>query len=253
MKRGRVILLSVGVAIVTAVVGIYALRPREPVYRGKPLSFWLEGYRPSQLGGPEQTNADEAILQVGTNAIPTLLRMARAKDSALTLKLVELTQKQRFLRFDYIRASERNIQAVHGFRQLSAAAKDAVSEPFHSLPQETTPAALGYIGPAAEKSIPVLLRCATNANPMVRGNAVYALGQIQREPDLVVPILLKSLNDPDPGVRGDAAFSVGAFGARQAIPTLLELLDDHLEWTREQAAEALKKIDPVAAAKAGVK
>ena len=80
-----------------------------------------------------------------------------------------------------------------------------------------------------------------------------SLGQIQGEPQLVVPTLLMSLHDPDPGVRGDAAFSVGAFGARQAIPKLLELLHDQLEWTREQAAEALKKIDPQAAAIARVK
>jgi HEAT repeat protein len=149
---------------------------------------------------------------------------------------------------------------VYGFQKLGAAAKDAVpalveicEQNLSGLRQETAPAALGHIGPAAKKAIPVLLRCATNTGPMVRGNAIYALGQIQGEPELVVPLLLKSLHDPDPGVRGDAAFSVGAFGTRQAIPTLLELLDDPLEWTREQAAEALKKIDPAAARKAGVK
>jgi len=252
--------LVASVVIAVAMLLTVSLRPREPVYQGRPLSFWLEGYRPPELGGPGQKNADEAIRQAGTNAIPTLLRMARAKDSTLTLKLIGLAQKQHFIKITYIPASVRNIQAVYGFRELAADAKEAVptlvgmcDTSISRTPQETTLAALGYIGSAAKRAIPALLRCATNTNPMVRGNAIYALGQIQGEPQLVVPTLLVSLHDPDPGVRGDAAFSAGAFGARQAIPRLLELLHDQLEWTREQAAEALKKIDPQAAATARVK
>jgi HEAT repeat protein len=186
--------------------------------------------------------------------------MARARDSALTLKLIGLARKQHWIKINHTSASVRNIEAVYGFRQLGADAKDAVpalieicEQNLSRTSQETTPAALGYIGPAAAKAIPVLLRCATNSNPMIRGNAIYALGQIHGEPELVLPFLIKSLHDFDHGVRGDAAFAVGAFGARQAVPALLELLKDELEWTREQATEALKKIDPAAAAKAGMK
>ncbi|HXT41832.1 MAG TPA: HEAT repeat domain-containing protein [Candidatus Angelobacter sp.] len=209
---------------------------------------------------PEQKLADEAVRQIGTNAIPTLLRMARARDSALTLKLIGLARKQHWIKINHTSASVRNIEAVYGFRQLGADGKDAVpalieicEQNLSRTSQETIPAALGYIGPAAKQAIPVLLRCATNTNPVVRGNAIYALGQIHGDPELVLPVLIRSLHDSDHGVRGDAAFAVGAFGARQAVPTLLELLKDELESTREEAAEALKKIDPAAAANGDVK
>ena len=39
----------------------------------------------------------ERLRHIGTNAIPTLLRRLRAKDSPLTLRLVALAQKQHLL------------------------------------------------------------------------------------------------------------------------------------------------------------
>src|SRR5215469_11736120 len=61
--------------------------PPEPVYQGKRLGEWLAGYN-----GPSP-ETDEVVRRLGTNAIPTLLRMLRAKDSQLAAGLVKLVRK----------------------------------------------------------------------------------------------------------------------------------------------------------------
>ena len=183
-KQVRIPVAILFVAILCA-IGWRVLHSTEPEYRGKPLSFWLEGYRVHNLGGPEQKNADDAISHTGTNSIPTLLKMARAHDSALKLRVRQWAQKQHFIKIDYVSASERNIQAVYGFQKLGSKGKDAVpalialcEQNISRTTREAIPAALGWIGPEAKQAIPVLLPNATNANPFVRGNAIYALGQI---------------------------------------------------------------------------
>lgn len=63
-------------------VGVFAwqLWPSpEPVYQGKRLLRWLDDAFWS--GGPSGETAT-AIKSMGTNALPTLLRMIQAKDSA---------------------------------------------------------------------------------------------------------------------------------------------------------------------------
>src|SRR5216117_4029967 len=69
MKRGRVIVLCVAAAIVILVVGIYALRPREPSYQGKSLSEWVD-----LLYTPNHTQAMNSIAAIGPKAIPFLSR-----------------------------------------------------------------------------------------------------------------------------------------------------------------------------------
>src|SRR5579872_4898885 len=90
------------IVLFAAILGGFAwdvLRQREPVYQGKPLSVWLEGY---ERGGWARQNADEAVRQAGTNAIPTLLRMLQEKDSPMMLKLVALARRQHFIKIKYI-------------------------------------------------------------------------------------------------------------------------------------------------------
>jgi hypothetical protein len=73
-KRWRIVLAILIVAMVGGVVW-QVLRQREPVYQGKPLSVWLEGYtsRSARLRGVQK--AKEAVRHAGTNALPMLLAM----------------------------------------------------------------------------------------------------------------------------------------------------------------------------------
>src|SRR5690242_12224993 len=84
-----------------AVAGLFwaVLPPTEPSYDGKTLSYWLAQYEGIGSAGadtkePKAIESREAIRHIGTNALPTLLRMLRAKDSRVKLVLVNLIERQ---------------------------------------------------------------------------------------------------------------------------------------------------------------
>ena len=69
-------------------------------------------------------------------------------------------------------------------------------------------------------------------------------------------MLINALNDPDLQIRTAALMALQGLGqnAKPALPVLVEFLSNAqsgIEWT--YASNALKSIDPDAAAKAGVK
>jgi HEAT repeat protein len=127
---------------------------------------------------------------------------------------------------------------------------------------------LGFIGPDARLAAPALLRATKDKDSGVRRCAFFALGRIQPDAEITVPVLVARLDDPYPGAQWQAALALGRYGpeARAAVPALLRTLATNK--ARALAAgvdlprhdifndafrSALKKIDPEAAAKAGVK
>lgn len=227
----------------------------EPVYQGKRLGKWLAGYN-----GPSP-ETDEAVRRLGTNAIPTLLRMLRAKDSQVTVSLVRLAGKQHLIKFAYHYDFQKNAEAARAFDSLGADAKDAVPELIKIFEQNIsaysrnyTAWSLGAIGPSAAKAIPTLLGGTTNTN-LYRCTAIFALGKIHAEPELVVPALTKFLKDPDRAVRANTISSLELFGsdARPAVSALVQALNDQDRLVRKLAQSALKKIDSEVAAEAKLK
>ena len=267
-KRARVMLAVVAVLAV-ALVGVIvwqAWPPNEPVYQGKPLSFWM---KPKWMGSPGRSgmpvlkgdNADAAVRQAGTNAIPTLLRLLRARDSALKIKLMALAQKQHVIKIEFIPAEGWNGAAVAGFSVLGTNGQNAVPELIDIANQNISHEsqldalfALGNIGPPAKAAIPSLLCFVTNADSDVRDIAMFALGRTHAEADRVVPVLINALSDPESGIRDRAAFELGRFGpeAKAAVPALVEYLNSAAEMYRPSATNALIKIDPEAAVKVGI-
>ena len=110
--------------------------------------------------------------------------------------------------------------------------------------------ALGFIGPEARVAGPALFRAAKDTDGLVRNNAIWALSRILPDPQLTIPVLIASLDDVHPIARENAAIGLAKYGqeAKAAVPALLRTLA-----TNRSAGWALKKIDPEAAAKAGVK
>src|SRR5205809_503822 len=109
-----------------------ASRPREPMFEGRTLTSWLEWHVPTSSANPPFNSpgwhkADEALRRIGTNAIPPLLRMIRAKDPPPpVLKLLEMAGRHRWTRVNYRRASQRNEEAEYAFRVLGTNAVSAV-------------------------------------------------------------------------------------------------------------------------------
>jgi HEAT repeat protein len=235
-KRGRVLIAIAAVAIlaVLAWTVLYSPAP-EPVCRGKPLSYWLQGFIPGSPNQPTYTDATVAVDAIGTNAIPVLVRMLRAHDSPLKTKFFFWAAHVRFLKLSYTPSFLINIQAQEAFRFLGPSAATAVPELIGILDQQISPhsevstaLALANIGPEAKAAVPSLLSMATSTNEFVRGHALYALGRIHAEPGMVVPILVKALHDPFAMNRGTAAGALGRFGgnARPALPALLAMFHD---------------------------
>ena len=72
-RRFYILLLAVGVMVVVVALLVGMFRSQEPVYHGRPLSFWVAGLKddaPSD-GRPE---AEQAVRHIGTNALPFLLK-----------------------------------------------------------------------------------------------------------------------------------------------------------------------------------
>jgi len=114
---------------------------------------------------------------------------------------------------------------------------------------------LGSIGPAASNSVPLLLMQSSRTNDVYAVWAIWALGQIHAQPEIVVPTLTKLLGNADPGVKGESARALGRFGAAAsaAVPALLEYLNEKKPGQLNSFREALVKIDPEVASKAGFK
>jgi tetratricopeptide (TPR) repeat protein len=107
------------------------LAPREPSYQGKPLSFWLSRAAESGLfladqKDPNAKECREAIRGMGTNAIPMLLRILKAKDSALRRAAMDLVERQDFVRIPIGSVEEQKQKAQAGFYLLGELASNAV-------------------------------------------------------------------------------------------------------------------------------
>src|SRR5687768_6496036 len=74
---------------------------KEPVYGGKPLSFWLEEFTgappAARVFNPSRRmEAEEAIRHIGTNGLPVFLRLLRASDQQWKMRLLKFASKKGF-------------------------------------------------------------------------------------------------------------------------------------------------------------
>ena len=253
MKR-RIIIAFLFFAFFTALIWLFL--PAGPSYQGKPLRYWLAFYTLYVPGSsPEhQDQVDEAVREIGTNGIPTLLEMLQEKDPppskvrwrAILWILRIIPQPQP--------ASRHHLQAARAFQVLGADASNAVPalvQIYHRKispsSQQQTLEALRGIGPSAlATAAPVLLDGLTNSSTSTAG---FAISEMHGQSEVFVPALINALKDPNDFVRSSAARTLAKYGpaAKPAVPALIPLLNDP-DWNVHRfAADALKKIDPEAA------
>src|SRR5712672_2996511 len=107
MPRSRIVLISIilplGLVIPFACV-MRVGQVKDPVYQGKAFSSWLIQYDetnnshpvgPSDIKARSDVRLDafNAIRHIGTNGLPLLLELARAKDSSVRRSAVNLVMK----------------------------------------------------------------------------------------------------------------------------------------------------------------
>jgi hypothetical protein len=133
MSKRMAFILVVMVTTGWVAIVCYGPHSREPSYDGRPLSDWLNDlyqnthfYFPTndpldQVMGPRRNRAALAVKSIGTNAVPFLISMLRAKDSRLKQQFVALASKQSLFPVPRLRTPECWRCAGMGFEVLRPA------------------------------------------------------------------------------------------------------------------------------------
>lgn len=246
---------------IAGVISWQVSRQREPRYQGIRLTVWLKQYGTNHWStgrdGPLEKEAQAAIRQVGTNAIPLYLSIMSARESPLKRKLLALAPRPLVARLHLRSLYSYRLLGAYGLIALGPDAKPAVPALMGLLTDKDAqvryPAvfALRCLGPAASDALPSLITCLKDPEFIVRDEAVLALGTIHQQPDQVVPILVGVLdqawNPQNSAILWlDAMSALREFGtrAKPAVPRLLNLLGDEHEDIRSLATNTLMVIDP---------
>jgi HEAT repeat protein len=234
------------VVMITLACAIAALilHSREPEYEGKRLRLWLQDYE----FGKDCPAAEKAVRNIGTNGLPTLLRLMAAQDHPAWSNVVHFASQHGIKRLDYIPADILHSQAWFGFHALGASASNAVPQLLKMYRPEPCfrhyALVLGEIGPPASNAIPALLFNLGNTNVAVRACAVRALGRIHCSAASVVPALTAALDDSVAEIRYEAVVALGLFEeeAKSAAPVLVRYLDSPTNYGVSQTVWALNQI-----------
>jgi hypothetical protein len=256
------------IVAVTAAIW-FVLSPHEPpmpVYEGRTLRQWLEEYSyyvtPDTRYNPSryplgQSDAEKAVHQIGTNALPTLLSMAGHRYWFFYHLKLERMAKE-YLKLKRSPAVADHELARNGFKILGPIAKPSVPALIRLMDdrdftvQITAIECLAYIGPDSEPAIPQLLQRLQQSNSVnvLQWSATWALGAIHRRPNLVLSCLVGNLNSTNslPGLgnvlRHNSIQAVAEYGpqAKSAVPALLPFLESPDLGTRKHASNALARI-----------
>jgi hypothetical protein len=108
----------------------------------------------------------------------------------------------------------------------------------------------------AQEVLPVLLAGMKDRDEWIRRMSMNALGPMGRHAALAIPALIAEAANRDPETQDVAVMALGQIGppAKDAVPILIEVYrQDRDKYSRMFAADALRRIDPKAAAAAGVR
>ena len=152
--------------------GLWQVREaREPVHEGQKLSEWMERHLPSSAANPPYGSegwkkAHEAIRNIGTNGIPTLLKMISATDNGFKRRFLKWASTQPRLHLRYRPAYQLNEEAEYAIEILGTNAVGAVpgltkiyQDARSESSQRCTALALGHIGRGARTSNIRTIRC----------------------------------------------------------------------------------------------
>ncbi len=237
----------------TCLIAVASARSSEPVYNGKPLSEWLYILQVGYTSTGEPVDYDttrEAIRQMGTNAIPTLLDILGATDRNKWWVLRRLKSpgfKEAFRNRNVSTGDLEDIGA-QGFAILGTNAVSAIpkiNKLFRNSESCSAAAkALAQLGPEGFAALTNALSDKNLVNTIV-----WTIGEKGgSDTQTITKILVGALKSPEWETRGSAAHFLAKKDATLAIPALIPMLDDSVYLPREGAAEALESYGPAAKA-----
>ena len=260
-RRRWIFILLVG--IIAAGITFIVLRPREPTYQGRPVSFWFHQYAFSLSPTREETL--ESMAEIGAEAIPYLARMLRRKESwtgrTYRSQWPRLPEPVKRWLPRPIDPARRHVDAMACLSRLSLSFNtaippliEALDDPDLRIPAIHTLGQMASTGPGRGRIAAALSSATQDASPFVRREAVAALSwagrSVEDKAELrpAVPALIKALDDSDKGVRTDAAVALRELGpaAKESVPALRKRFEDPKTDAEErpQLAHALVEIEP---------
>jgi hypothetical protein len=278
MTRRRWIFVSAAFVLLFAgVVVILFRKTAEPSFKGTSLTAWVEDIEPALIPGgrgvvalgpgmfirkippgmapvekAKHDIAAAAIREMGTNAIPHLLKMIYARDSYLKTKAIQLNPKQKLITLPIKTSAQQRAHALPALEQLGPAALWAwinVLTNDSSTTEARTYASrrLQWMGRHAAPALLTWVKLLDHSNPEVMRTAQAALLNCDATGFLLSFHNLK--NSPDRDVRASAAWSLGYIGKHpeKTIPALIAVLADTNRTVRQNAVEALGKFGTNAA------
>ncbi len=218
---GGLCVLAAGIWVLTLTVGT-----KDTLYQGKNAYYWSE-----QITNSVAAASNRAIAVLHGEIIPYLTNQmfCDTNDSRFRMALVEQLNSLPGVQIEYLISYGRRGQAV---------------------------GQLGFFGTNAKPAIPALLKALRSRDEPLLGAAAGALVRIQAEAKVAVPALIEGAVDSLGRGQPDVVEALGDYGAeaKAAVPVLIKLLKDRSSKDiRTAVPAALKKIDPEAAAAAGVK
>ena len=299
MKR-RITGYLLCLAFILAVWCLFGAFEGEPRYQGKTVDEWRLA-----LDFPEtRTRAVDALLHLGTNQTPAIIKKLLTQDSRFKEKWFDLLNRQPLIKFTFTPAFYRQWEGLDALSSLGPGARAALpaltnllrnpdpnvvftaTEAVRNVGPPGVPAlinqlgttnlglrstilgSLGYLCQRADTQISevygvvsqetiarAVLPYLTSSDPGVSKAAFWAAGQLRGQRQIIIPAFLSGLTNSNSNVRLYAVQCVDLQGkdARPAVPLLLQLLHDPVMKIREAATNSLLKIDPEAAARAGIK
>ncbi len=149
--------------------------PKEPSLHGRTLTEWIvesatayANFRGPKGTDPRNQTARNSVKTIGTNGIPTLLKMLQAKDAPLKARLISWANQGR-TPIHFRDAKETQSLAHDGFAILGKDAADAT---------------------------PGLIRLARDTDPKVSHRALFCLPLVNPDKESLLPILTRIIHDP---------------------------------------------------------
>jgi hypothetical protein len=190
--------------------------------------------------------------------IGALRRQSRSADQAIPALIEALSDSDRMVRFDAaLSLLEMGPDASNAVPALAkVVAYSGVGPQTNNLfyLRAIAARALGKIGPAASNALPSLKPALGESLPYLRGTAAVAIWRIDSDVDTTLPVLLREMPVTVEDSKWDWIIALREMGprAKAAVPQLTNELRDQNGWVREYVTNALRRIDPEAAAEAGI-
>jgi len=249
-------------SLVAVAALVLAFTGKEPRYHGRELSQWLEGYG-ADFDTPERhRRTEEAVLHIGTNGLPLLVRWLSYEEPVPISKLWQTVARLPIIG-DHLNwlsgVHKQNLagRAALAFATLGRTAESAIPDLTKILNQTSggdsrarAAFALGNIGP---RGLPPLLFVLTNQQaPKAQATAfaAWSISYLGTNARPAVPYLVTLLRDASPAIVRASIYSLGELNLEPdtVLPALQPFLGHPTKWLNSEAALALSKFGTQAVA-----